>query len=102
MVGFSVPKPEVALGFWTRRGLGVASGAYRVGEVGILPSSGRTFRCRAGVGAERLVQDLGGKARTPGDCSGHRVEEPGRGPWELGREERGGPSPQGAGKNAAA
>lgn len=101
-MGFSVPKPEVALGFWTRRGLGVASGVYRVGEVSILSSSGRTFRCRAGVGAESLVQDLGGKARTPGDCSGHRVEEPGRGPWELGREERGGPSPQGAGKNPAA
>lgn len=68
--GFSVPKAEVGLGSWTRWGSGVASGVYWVGEVSIL-SSGRMFRCRAGVGAERLVQDLGGEARTPGDCSGH-------------------------------
>ena len=102
MVGFSVPKAEVGLGSRTRWGSGVASGVYWVGEVSVLSSSGRMFGVggggRAGVGAGSPVQDLGGEARTPGHCSGHRVEEPGRGTWELGREEQGGPSPQGAGR----
>lgn len=102
VVGFSVPKAEVGLGSWTRWGSGVASGVYWVGEVSVLSSSGRMFGVggggRAGVGAGRPVQDLRGEARTPGDCSGHRVEEPGRGAWELGREKQGEPSPQGAGR----